>query len=350
MADCRLRHRASHHGAGLPGDRELQQPRQSHPPASGHGSAPAWTAAEWPVTAGTCTPGSPAGSSRWAPGSTSHTRQALLWPVLMPVRIVRTGTTVAASSRTCESLAPEAWSGLPPECRPGEGLGRARRGDVLFAVLGDQRPVAAQLPGELARAVAGDGQSRAVLWPVRGEAAKHGERVRGGSELQNRALWRRPAGPRRLARPALRVTQRDCSVTSPRRPLPSIWRPSWSTWMSIRAAPERALCRSGERSPRPVVRLPDRRQIPRADAGKYPEPGGGRSEDHNGSRQARQASRKDLCRLRPRESLRTGLTGHLRLPPGPRLAGRALVSHLRSSTATWWRTRREGSRQRQRAS
>jgi hypothetical protein len=50
-------------------------------------------------------------------------------------------------------------AGLPPECRPGERLGGACRGDVLFAVLGDQRPFTPQLTGKFARAVAVDRQA-----------------------------------------------------------------------------------------------------------------------------------------------------------------------------------------------
>jgi hypothetical protein len=54
------------------------------------------------------------------------------WPSWLP--------RVEAESRgyhggSSHAAGPGAWSGLPPECRPGKGLGHPRRCDVLFAVL-----------------------------------------------------------------------------------------------------------------------------------------------------------------------------------------------------------------------
>src|SRR6478672_649387 len=54
-------------------------------------------------------------------------------------------------------------------------------------------------------------------------ASRQNDKHRTAEDMPCRAPirpWRRPAGPRRLARSTLRITQRDCYVTSPRRTLP----------------------------------------------------------------------------------------------------------------------------------
>jgi hypothetical protein len=57
-------------------------------------------------------------------------------------------------------------AGLLPECRPGERLDGPGGSDVLLAGVGDQRPAAAELGGQFARAVAGYRQSRPVSRPI----------------------------------------------------------------------------------------------------------------------------------------------------------------------------------------
>jgi len=55
---------------------------------------------------------------------------------------------------------------------------------VLFPVLADHEPPGAELAGELGRAVAGYGQARAVLRPIRGEAAEDGDAAAAGRRVQ----------------------------------------------------------------------------------------------------------------------------------------------------------------------
>ena len=63
-------------------------------------------------------------------------------------------------------------SELSSQRNPGERLDGACRGDVLFPVLAYQYPSGADLAGQLRRAVAGHGQPRAVLRPVRAKQPK----------------------------------------------------------------------------------------------------------------------------------------------------------------------------------
>ena len=67
---------------------------------------------------------------------------------------------------------------------PGERLGQAGRGDVGFALLGDQRPAGAQLAGQLAGTVAGHRQPGALRRSVGGEAAEDGDGVRSAGRDQ----------------------------------------------------------------------------------------------------------------------------------------------------------------------
>ena len=70
-------------------------------------------------------------------------------------------------------------SGLSSQRDPGERLDGACRGDVFLPVLADQEPLNAELAGQLCRAVASHRQARAVLRPVRCEAAEDGDGARG---------------------------------------------------------------------------------------------------------------------------------------------------------------------------
>jgi len=54
--------------------------------------------------------------------------------------------------------------------------------------------------------------------------------------------WRRPAGPRRLARSTLRITQRDCYVTSPRRTLPPFCAALPTSWEAVYATQMGTFC------------------------------------------------------------------------------------------------------------